>query len=148
MLVPERSTKFEPSPSQSLFADFILVPGAAISGFTRPSKVGPLLLPFAITSLLLSVVPPSFTFATLNALYAIPPTVPLLGPLFPAELTTEIPKSSTTASKNLAISQSETELSHIPILLLTTSAPAVLTAQSMANILSLLGQDPCPSSVL
>ena len=76
-------------------------PGAEMSGFIRPSRVGPLLLYEAIESsvrkiLFISSIAP--TPITLNA-PAGSLTVPLVGPPFPAETTTGVYRLYAIASK-------------------------------------------------
>src|SRR2546426_9002137 len=134
MLVPLIEMKWFPA-SQNAFVEVMSKPGATMSGFRRPSPVGPRLLKPAIVSSVRTIVFMSFIAPTERMLTAArgSPTVRAPGPEFPAAIATETPRPSTTASKNRSHGVSETPVPP-PKLRLTTSAPAVLTAQSTPSI--------------
>ena len=135
MLVPSNVTKSGFAPSQNALVEVIWTPGAEMSGFRRPSPVGPRLLNPARMSSPRGIVFRSSTAPTERMLNAAPgsPTVRAPGPEFPAAIATATPVPSTTASKNRSHAVSPM-FTPPPKLRLITSAPAVRIAQSTPSI--------------
>ena len=132
MLVPLKETKSGPV-SQNAYVEVMSTPGAEISGLSRPSAVGPRLLNVAIPSSEREIVFRSSTAPTEKMLNAAPGSFIVQGlePAFPAAIATATPRPSTTASKNRSHAVSPAHGGYPPKLRLTTSAPAVPTAQSI-----------------
>ena len=88
----------------------MLVPGEEMSGFLRPSAVGPAELVGEMTSSARSAVPAVSTLPTVMTLYAMPGFLKAYGklPSFPAATAMVFPYVSTTPSKNLAKPSSST----------------------------------------
>src|SRR3989338_7682278 len=133
MLVPLKETK-----PPSFDVDVIPTPGATISGLTRPSAVGPLLLKSATLF-------PSSTAPTVNPNLEHPGELIVLefGPEFPAATTTIKPLLTTlsTLSDNISV-PSHPSIS-APRLKLAISAP-LLNAQSSPSIKSEASPKPSP----
>ena len=147
MLVPSNAMK-SGFVSQNAYVEVIETPGALMSGFSRPSPEGPRLLKLAIASSPRATVFRSSTAPTERMLKPAPgsPTVRAPGPEFPAAIATGTPSPSITASKNRSHAVSPMFVPP-PKLRLTTSAPAVRTAQSTPDIPSVGYIAPPPKVV-